>query len=115
MSAEDFYLKAGYTLKNWYTEFDASTTLAIATPNTSMKVVITSLNITNNDAAGTFRLSFGNLAGSKIAEFTVGASAFITPRIGAIACTAYDRSIFGRPSSSATNGWRVFATGFEID
>ena len=115
MSANNFYINHGYTPQNRYTEFDASTTLSIWTPTTSTRIVLTGLIITNNAAAGTFLITFGNLAGSKIAEFTVGASATITPLIGAIECTMYDRSIFGRPSSSPTNGWRVTAQGFELN
>ena len=115
MSANNFYLRKGLSPQYRYTEFDASTTLAIWTPTTSTKVVLTGLAITNNAAAGTFLITFGNLAGTKISEFTVGASATVTPFIGPIESTMYDRSIFGRPSSSPTNGWRVTAYGFEID
>ena len=112
--ATDFYLEKGFTPQTRYTEFDASTTLSIWTPTTSTRVVLTGLTITNNAAAGTFLITFGNLNGSRIAEYTVGASATLAPIIQAIECTMYDRSIFGRPSSSPTNGWRVTAFGFEL-
>lgn len=115
MSA-DFYLKAGYSPKFRYQSWDTLTTLAIWTPTTSTRVVLTNLMISNNALAGTMLITFGNLAGTKIAEVTVGASVTITPLIEAIESTMYDREIFGRPStSSSTGGWRVTAVGFELE
>lgn len=78
-------------------------------------MVITALTISNNAAAGTIRVTFGDVGGSNIAEFTVGASATISPVIGAIECTMYDRGIYATPStSSSTGGWRITAQGFEL-
>jgi len=116
MSADQFYLRAGYTPQVRYQSWNALSTLAIWTPTTSTRVVLTGLVVSNNAAAGTMLITFGNLAGSKIAEFTVGASATITPFIGAIESTMYDREIFGRPSSSSsTGGWSISAFGFELE
>lgn len=114
MSANDFYIEHGYTPMTKYTEFDASTTLSIWTPETGKRVVITSLMISNNAAAGTMRFVFDNTTATKIAEFTVGASTSISPLIGAIESTVVSGRIFARPSSSPTNGWRVVAQGFEL-
>ena len=115
MSATEFYLSKGYTPQVRYQSWDALSTLAIWTPTTSTRVVLTDIVVSNNAAAGTMLITFGNLAGSKIGEWTVGASATITPAIGAIESTMYDREIFGRPStSSSTGGWRVTAFGFEL-
>lgn len=116
MSANKFYLEHGYTPQTRYQQWEALSTLAIWTPTTSTRVVLTGLTISNNAAAGTMLITFGNLAGSKIGEFTVGASATISPAIGAIESTMYDREIFGRPStSSSTGGWRVSVQGFELN
>lgn len=115
MSANNFYLEHGYTPQTRHTTWVDLSTLAIWTPTTSTRVVLTGLTLSNNAAAGTILITFGNLAGSKIAQYTVGASTSISPAIGAIECTAYDREIFGRPStSSSTGGWAVTAHGFEI-
>lgn len=116
MSSNSYYLEKGFTPQTRYQQWEAATTLAIWTPTTSTRVVLTGLTISNNATTGTMLITFGNLAGSRIAEFTVGASATISPAIGAIECTAYDRTIFGRPStSSSTGGWRVSAQGFEME
>lgn len=116
MSADEFYLRGGRTPQVRYQSWDALTTLSIWTPTTSTRAVLTGLVISNNAAAGTMLITFGNLAGTKIGEFTVGASATITPYIGAIESTMYDREIFGRPSSSSsTGGWRVTTFGFELE
>ena len=114
MSANPYYLDAGITPQTRYQRFDATTTLAIWTPTTSTRVVLTGLTITNNAVAGTILFTFGNLAGSRIAEFAVAASTTIMPAIGSIECTAYDREIFARPSSSPSNGWSITAQGFEL-
>lgn len=115
MSAEEFYLKAGYTPQTRYQSWVDLSTLSIWTPTTSTRVVITGLTISNNATAGTMLVTFGNLNGTKIGEFTAGASFTITPFMGAVESTMYDREIFGRPStSSSTGGWRVTAFGFEL-
>jgi len=115
MSANNFYLNRGYTPQTQYQSWVNTTPLAIWTPTTSTRVILTALTISNNAAAGTMVISFGNTGGSKIAEFTVGASLTISPMIGSIETTAYDRPIFGAPStSSSTGGWRVTAQGFEL-
>ena len=115
MSANNFYLEKGYSPQTRYQQWEALSTLAIWTPTTGTRVVLTNLTISNNAATGTFLIVFGNTTASRIAEFTVGASLTISPYIGAIKSTALDIEIFGRPStSSSTGGWRVSAQGFEI-
>mgnify|MGYP001559231247 FL=1 len=116
MSADEFYLKGGYTPKTQYQSWVDLSTLAIWTPTTSTRVVLTGIAISNNALAGTMLITFGNLDGTKIGEFSVGASLTIMPFVGAVESTMYDRSIFGRPStSSSTGGWRVTAFGFELE
>lgn len=114
MSANDFYLSKGFTPVNQFTDFDASTTLSILTPTAGNRVVLTGLTVTNNAAAGTMLFVFDNTTAQKIMELTVGASATVMPLIGAIESTTVGGRIFARPSSSPTNGWRVWAQGFEL-
>lgn len=101
-----------------YTEFDATSTIALWTPRASAIVAFDGLSITNNGAAGTFLLSWSNSSsatpGAKIATFTVGSSATITPVIGMIQGTIMDQPLFGRPAVGGTNSWYVTVTGFEI-
>lgn len=114
MSVNNFFLEHGYTPENRYTAFDATTTLSIWTPRSGNRVCLTGLSITNNAAAGTLLIVFDHPNATKIAEVTVGASLTITPTIGAIMSTVVGGAIFARPSSSPTNGWRVWAQGFEL-
>lgn len=114
MSAHNFYLEHGYTPQYRYQRWDATSTLAIWTPTTDTKPVITGITITNNGAAGTFLIVFNNTTADKIAQFTVGASATITPAIQAIQGTAANIQIMGRPAVGGTDTWHVHAAGFEM-
>ena len=83
-------------------------------PTTSTRVALTHLSISSNNA-GTIAFYWGNLAGSKIAEFLLPGSANISPMIGIWEGTAYDRTLFAKlGGASATDGFRVNATGFEL-
>lgn len=113
MSRAYFYSQQ-HTPQFRFTSFDSITTQSIWTPTTSTRVVLTDLTISSN-LGGTILITIGNLAGSKVFEFFVGSSSTISPSIGAIESTAYDRSFFAAPSQSGTNGWKVTAMGFEID
>ena len=75
--------------------------------------MITDITISNSPA-GTIAFYWGNVGGSKIAEFLLGGSATITPSIGIWEGTAYDRSLFARVNAGVTDGTRVSLTGFEI-
>lgn len=107
----------GKTREYRYTEFDASTTLALWTPRASAVIAFDSITISNNGAAGTFLFAWSNSSsntpGAKIFTFTVGASATVSPQIGLIEGTIMDQPLFGRPSSGATGQWSVTVTGFE--
>lgn len=113
MSAADFFLERGITPQNRTTAINGLDTIAVWTPTTSTRVMLTNMTISNNPA-GTIAFYFGNLAGSKFAEFVMAGSSTISPSIGAIECTAYDRVIFAKVSASASDGWRVNLTGFEL-
>ena len=88
-------------------------TIAVWTPQSSMRVCVTDAAISRN-SAGTIAFYWGNLAGSKIAEFMTAGSATISPAIGAWEGTAYDRVLFAKAGVSGTDGIVVNLTGFEI-
>lgn len=115
MPGDDFYMEK--TTPQWRTtEFNATAGASIWTPTTSTKVILTGLHVANAAApSGTFVITIGNVGGSKVAEFFVAGSATISPCIGPIESTVYDRPIFGFPASSPSGGWKITAYGFEID
>lgn len=113
--ADQYFIQQGRTPKTVQTEFNLNGTKAIFSPSTSMRVVLTALTIANTAApSGTFVITMGNVGGSKVAEFFVAGSASISPVIGAIETTAFDRAFFGTPTSSPSAGWQVTAYGFEL-
>lgn len=115
MSTDNFYLKSSRTPQWRFQSFGGAGTLAIWSPTTSTKVVLTGLTMSSN-LGGTFALYWSRSSGgTKIAEFTVGASATISPIIGAIEGTTYDATLWGNVSATGTDGFKVTAFGFELD
>jgi len=112
MSAIEFYLNKGFTPQNRVVVINGTDTIAVWTPTTSTRVSVTDLSISANNA-GTIAFYWGNLAGSKIAEFVFAGSSNISPAIGVWEGTAYDRILFAKLVTSATDGVRVNLTGFE--
>ena len=113
MPAIDYFLRKGYTPQNRLNIIQESAAVAVWTPKTSMRVVITDITISSSPAT-TIAFYWGNVAGDKIAEFLLAGSATITPSIGIWEGTAYDRSLFAVSKVGATDGIRVDLTGFEI-
>lgn len=110
------YYSSDKTATSKYQRYDSSvSTLVIWTPRSGNIPVITGIMITNNNAAGTFTLFQGttNSGPKVIYEFTVAASSMIAPVMGPVEADAADYIIYGRPSVSATDGWKVLLTGFE--
>lgn len=117
MSASEFYLNKGARPRTQYTMFNGVGTLQILTPSTSMKVALTHLAITNNNAAGTIEFTWGdlNINGRRIFVFMPGASASIFPVINVVEGTMYDRGIYANVSASGSYGWHITAQGFEFN
>lgn len=113
MSAANFYLEKGYTPAYKTTAINGLDTISVWTPTTSTKVVITGMTISNNPA-GTIAFYFGNLAGTKFAEFVLAGSSTVSPNIGMVDVGTFDRSVFAKVSASASDGWRITLTGFEL-
>lgn len=115
MAGTDFYLKKGLTPQFRFQSFGSAGSLAIWTPTTSTKVVLTNLVVASN-LGGTFAMYWSRSSGgTKIAEFVLGSSSTITPIIGAIEGTTYDATIWGNVSGGGTDNFKVTAMGFEID
>ncbi|MFZ2151686.1 MAG: hypothetical protein WAV09_01105 [Minisyncoccia bacterium] len=113
MSVYNYYLNQGYTPSNKSVAINGTDTIAVWTPTTSTRIVVTEAAISRN-SAGTIAFYWGNLAGSKIAEFISSGSATVSPAIGAWASTMYDRVLFAKAGVSGTDGIVVNLTGFEI-
>lgn len=114
MSATEYYLNKGFTPQNKTVTISGLDTIIIWGPTTSTRVSIVELSISANNA-GTVAFYWGNLAGSKIAEFLFSGSSNISPSIGVWEGTMYDRTLFGKlGGASATDGVRVNVTGFEL-
>ena len=113
MSAIAHFLRAGYTPLTRTTKISGLSTIAVWTPSTSTKVVVTNMTLSTN-LATTIAFYWGNLAGDKIAEFVLSGSLNISPQIGCWEGTAYDRSLFAKLVVSATDGVIVNLTGFEL-
>lgn len=111
----NYYFYPDKTPEWRYQRFDATTTLALWTPRTGNKFVLTGLHITNNAAAGTFAIFLGTTdAGpNKVAQFTLAASSSIAPVFGPIDGSGANYILYGRPASSPTSGFHVTSTGFE--
>lgn len=113
MSATKFFLEKGFTPTFRSVTTEGAGTYEVWNPTTSTRIMLTELSVSSN-LGGTILFSFGNLAGTKFAEFIVGSSATINPSIGAIESTMYDRSIFAAVDGGGTDGFKVNLMGFEL-
>lgn len=113
----EIYFSHGKTPEWRYQRWDATTTLAIWTPRTGNRLVVTNLHIANSaSVATTFVIFMGatNSAPARVFEFVLGASAQISPTFGQIESTAVNYILYGRPASSPSDGIHLTATGFEF-
>lgn len=91
----------------------ANTTITLWTPTTSTRIVLTGLDANNaSGASGSLLITFGNLAGNRIAAYTLEASTSIYPRFYGIESTVYDRTLH---AVSSTVPFTVSAYGFEVE
>lgn len=113
-SASNYYLDKGFTPAFRTTLVNSATTIAVWTPTTSTRVVLTDVQITSTAQSGTLAFYFGNLAGTKIFEFAIGTTSTISPAIGPIESTMYDREIFVKSTPGGDGLFRVNLQGFEL-
>ena len=113
MSVTAYYISKGYTPESKTTLINGLDTLSVWTPSAGRRVIATELNVSSN-IGGTIAFYFDNAKQFKIAEYLLGASASISPMIGQWESTAIGFGIIAKVGASATDGWRVNLTGFEI-
>lgn len=114
--SDNYYLQNGYTPRYKVTAFTAAGTLAIWTPTTSARVILTDLVISSN-LGGTISIytSFSSSSvGSRLFSFFMGGSQTIAPVFSAIESTTIDGSLWANISSGgSTESFVITATGFE--
>ncbi|MEK7178321.1 MAG: hypothetical protein AAB721_01540 [Patescibacteria group bacterium] len=114
MSTANFYLEKGFTPAFRTVLVNSAETIAVWTPTTSTRVVLTDLQITSTAQGGTLAFYFGNLAGTKIFEFALSTTTTISPGIGPIESTMYDRIVFVKANPGGDGLYRVNLQGFEL-
>ena len=90
----------------------AGTTITVWTPTTSTRIVLRGLDIANSSGVtGSILITFGNLAGTRIASYTLESSTSIIPRFDGLESTMYDRTLHAVASRVP---FQVTAYGFEL-
>ena len=96
------------------TAVTAATTITIWTPTTSTRVKITGLDIANvSGVSNTVLITFGNLAGRRVAQYALEASTTIYPRWeNGIGDGIYDRTVHAVAKAVPVD---ITVYGFEIE
>lgn len=113
MSITEHYLKQGHTPLVKSGVLSGAGTHSVWIPKAGYRVVVTSLDISSIDAAGTIAFYFDN-GNDRIATYALNASATISPVIGGWESTVAGGRIFANRSAIQTNGIAINLTGFEI-
>ena len=93
------------------TAVTASTTITVWTPTTSTRVKIVGFDIANvSGVSNTVLITFGNLAGKRIAQYALESSTSIYPRFPGIGDGIYDRTVHGVASAVPVH---ITVYGFE--
>ena len=94
----------------------AATTITVWTPTTSTRINLLGLDISNTSGvSNTIVISFGNLAGQRIASYAMESSTTIFPRyttMGGIESTMYDRTLHAIAKAVPV---QITAYGYEIE
>lgn len=114
MSAIKFYLSKGYTPMNKNVIISGPDTLAIWTPITGKRVILTDISITANQAGTITLFLYDPGIDNRFAIFSLAASTTIAPRIECVEGTIVGGAIYARTLGNTTNGWNLNLTGFEI-
>lgn len=117
MSAINFYLSKGFTPVAKTQNISGADTVAVWTPISNKRVVITDLSIvggpTGSDTISFFFADRQNPV-AKIATFGLEASTTISPVIGAWESTAVGGAIYARKTTTLGE-MTVNLTGFELE
>lgn len=139
MSADQYYLRRGFTPQHKTTMIHSRDTIVVWSPRSNTRVTVTDLSVAsivggtiafyiNEFTSGARAYDDGSVydlatltydgtdqnVDAKILEFFMGGSATIAPAIGMIQTDLYDTDIVAAVSASSTEGWRVDMTGFDI-
>ena len=90
-----------------------TTAVAVWTPTTSTRIVLTDLMVGNATyASGTVQIRFGNVGGDIIAEFVLnGSTTFGKTFSSPVYSPTYDRALFAE--AGLTGIFNISASGFE--
>ena len=115
MSAVNFFLEKGFTPVAKTTSITGADTLAVWTPITGKRVVITDLSLTGGPLDSTISFFFADRQNpvAKIATFNAQASLTASPIIGCWESTAVSGAIYARKTTTLGE-MTVNLTGFEL-
>lgn len=113
MSVAEFYLNKGFTPMAKSVVLSGAGTHSVWVPKAGHRVVVTHLNVTSIDAAGTIAFYFDN-GNDRVAMYQLAASGNLSPVIGGWESTVTSGRIFANKSSIQTNGVMINLEGFEI-
>ena len=113
MSALNHYLKQGFTLLTKSTVLSGAGTHSVWIPKTGHRVVVTHMDASSIDVAGTLAFYFDN-GNDRIAMYNINASGNLVPEIGGWESTVAAGRIFANKAAIQTNGIMINLEGFEI-
>ncbi len=113
MSAINHYLKQGFTLLNKSSVLSGAGTHSVWIPKAGYRVVVTHMDVSSIDAAGTIAFYFDN-GNDRISMYNITASGSVVPNIGGWESTVKSGRIFAVRSAIQTDGLMVNLEGFEI-
>ena len=113
MSALNYYLSKGYTPINKTVVISGPNTIAVWTPVTGNRVILTNMSISANQAGTIVFILYDQKAANYFARFSLAGSANISPSIGCVQGTMISGAIFARTLGNTTDGWNINLTGFE--
>lgn len=113
MAIEEFYLEKGFRLLSKSVVLTNGGTHSVWIPKAGHRVIVTSLQVTSLDVAGTVAFYFDN-GNDKIAMYFLAASGSINPVISGWESTVSGGRIFANKVSNQTDGLQINLGGFEI-
>ena len=114
MSAHNFYLEKGYTALTKSCLLSGGGTHSVWIPKVGHRVVVTAVNISSIDVAGTIAFYFDN-GNDRISMFSIAASASIVPPfISGWESTVVSGRIFANKAAIQSGGLMINLEGFEI-
>ena len=113
MSATNYYLSKGYTPINKTVVISGPDTMAVWTPVTGNRVILTEISISANQAGTIVFIKYDQKAANYFARLSLAGSANISPTIGCVEGTMVDGAFFARTLGNTTDGWNINLTGFE--